>query len=117
MSEFDFHIHYRPGRLGEKPDALTRQPDVYPKKTFTLTNSLIPKILIPPERLNATLLMNEELFLTRLRRAPQDDYFIQKETLAANAEAGFMLSPDKRLLLRQGKEAPFAPGENLHSQS
>jgi hypothetical protein len=47
--------------------------------------------------------MNEELFLTRLRRAPRDDYFVQKETLAAKAEAGFMLSPDKKLLLRQGK--------------
>jgi hypothetical protein len=103
LSEFDFHIHYRPGRLGEKPDALTRRPDVYPKKTFTSTNSLIPKILIPPERLNATLLMNEELFLTRLRRTPRDDYFVQKETLAANADAGFTLSPDKKLLLRQGK--------------
>ncbi|KAG6882706.1 hypothetical protein C0992_009747, partial [Termitomyces sp. T32_za158] len=34
LSEYDFTIHYRPGRLGAKPDALTRRPDVYPKKTF-----------------------------------------------------------------------------------
>jgi len=47
--------------------------------------------------------MNEELFLTQLWRAPQDDYFIQKEILAASAEAGFMLFPDKKLLLCQGK--------------
>jgi len=58
LSEFDFHIHYQPGRLGKKPDTLTCWPDMYPKKTFTLTNSLVSKILIPPEWLNATLLMN-----------------------------------------------------------
>jgi hypothetical protein len=31
LSSFDFVIKYRPGRLGTKPDALTRRPDVYPK--------------------------------------------------------------------------------------
>src|ERR1700731_5359385 len=33
LSGFDFIIHYRAGRLGAKPDALTRRPDVYPKKS------------------------------------------------------------------------------------
>ena len=47
--------------------------------------------------------MNEELFLTQLRQAPQDDYFVQKEILATSAEAGFTLSPDKKILLCQGK--------------
>ena len=32
LSGFEFHINYRPGRLGAKPDALTRRSDVYPKK-------------------------------------------------------------------------------------
>jgi hypothetical protein len=31
MSSFDFVVKYHPGRLGTKPDALTRRPDVYPK--------------------------------------------------------------------------------------
>ena len=31
LSSFNFVIKYRPGRLGTKPDALTRRPDVYPK--------------------------------------------------------------------------------------
>jgi hypothetical protein len=31
LSNFDFVIRYRPGRLGTKPDALMRCPDVYPK--------------------------------------------------------------------------------------
>jgi hypothetical protein len=30
MEEFDFKIEYRPGKLGEKPDALTRHHGVYP---------------------------------------------------------------------------------------
>lgn len=32
LSGFAFDIRYRPGRLGGKPDALTRRPDVYPKR-------------------------------------------------------------------------------------
>jgi hypothetical protein len=31
LSQFDFVIKFRPGRLGTKADALTRRPDVYPK--------------------------------------------------------------------------------------
>ena len=30
LHQFDFIIKYRPGKLGEKPDALTRRPDLYP---------------------------------------------------------------------------------------
>jgi hypothetical protein len=31
LSSFNYTVSYRPGRLGGKPDALTRRPDVYPK--------------------------------------------------------------------------------------
>lgn len=31
LEEFDFVIRYRPGKLGEKPDALTRHAGVYPQ--------------------------------------------------------------------------------------
>ena len=31
LEEFDFRIEYRPGKLGEKPDALTRHAGVYPQ--------------------------------------------------------------------------------------
>ena len=31
LAGFDFIIRYRPGRLGTKPDALTRRPDLFPK--------------------------------------------------------------------------------------
>ena len=32
LSGFNFLVKYRPGRLGGKPDALTRRSDLYPKK-------------------------------------------------------------------------------------
>lgn len=32
LSAFKMVVHFRPGKLGEKPDALTRRPDVYPKR-------------------------------------------------------------------------------------
>ena len=35
LSRFDFNIKYRPGRLGGKPDALTRRDDVYSKRGDT----------------------------------------------------------------------------------
>jgi len=32
LSQFNFVIHFHPGHLGTKPDALTRQWDIYPKE-------------------------------------------------------------------------------------
>jgi hypothetical protein len=31
LSEFDFEVRYRPGKQGQKPDALSRRDDVYPR--------------------------------------------------------------------------------------
>ena len=31
LGSFNFYITYRSGKLGTKPDALTRRPDVYPR--------------------------------------------------------------------------------------
>lgn len=31
LGNYDYRIRYRPGKLGAKPDALTRRSDVYPK--------------------------------------------------------------------------------------
>jgi hypothetical protein len=41
LSSFHYKVLYRPGRLGGKPDILTRRSDVYPKRgegTFALAN-------------------------------------------------------------------------------
>ena len=49
LANFDFIITYRPGRLGAKPDAITRRSDVYPKKEFQKDfNAINNWILIPP---------------------------------------------------------------------
>ena len=32
LSQFNMVIQFRPGKLGEKPDSLTRQWDIYPKE-------------------------------------------------------------------------------------
>jgi hypothetical protein len=60
LASFDFVINYCPGRLGAKPDTITRCPDIYPKKTFQdTTNAINKKILIPPKQLRAVVAVNE----------------------------------------------------------
>src|SRR5260221_13978302 len=38
LSQFNLSIHFRPGRLGAKPDALTQRPDVYSESAVTDCN-------------------------------------------------------------------------------
>ena len=53
--------------MGAKPDAITRHPDVYPKKTFQdTTNAINKKILIPPEQLRAVVAINEGKTLCKI---------------------------------------------------
>jgi hypothetical protein len=52
LANFNFIITYRPGRLGAKPDAITRRLDIYPKKKFQQkVNTINNRMLIPPEQL------------------------------------------------------------------
>ena len=70
LANFDFIITYRPGRLGAKPDAITRRPDVYPKKEFQNdVNSINKRILIPPEQLRAVVQVNDSKLLKRVHKA------------------------------------------------
>jgi hypothetical protein len=67
LSGFDFTINYRPGHLGAKPDALTRQPDVYPKKQFQAdVNSFNNKILIPSEQLRSAIILQDEVIMSAI---------------------------------------------------
>ncbi len=101
LSSFDYTIYYRPGRLGAKPDALTRRADVYPKKAdLADANAINNRIAIPPEQLRAHLLLDEDLLLNRIRQAPRDEYFGAKSKEGGDS---FTLSPDGKLLLREGK--------------
>jgi len=38
LSQFNLSIHFRPGRLGAKPNTLTRRPDIYSESVVTDCN-------------------------------------------------------------------------------
>jgi len=58
LSTFNFTIRFRPGKLGAKPDALTRRPDVYPKggeKDYLSVNLQNYRPVFSEEQLTASL--------------------------------------------------------------
>src|SRR5258707_12503553 len=48
LSQFNLSIRFRPGRLGAKPDALTRRPDVYSESAATECNR---RLVLTPQQL------------------------------------------------------------------
>ena len=90
LSQFNLAICFRPGRLGAKPDALTRRWDIYPKEgdrdyarvnphnlkpMFTqeqLASSLRATILLAPEIRTAVLVDVEQLHKDILAALPAD---------------------------------------------
>ena len=57
LSQFNMVIRFRPGKLGTKPDVLTRRWDVYPKEGSSDYASINPQNLRP-------VLTNEQLALS-----------------------------------------------------
>ena len=58
LSQFNLVIHFRPGRLGAKPDTLTRRWDVYPKEGengFARVNPQNLRPVFTTEQLNSSL--------------------------------------------------------------
>ena len=58
LSQFNLVIRFRPGRLGAKPDALTRRWDVYPKEGengFARVNPQNLRPVFTTEQLNSSL--------------------------------------------------------------
>ena len=58
LSQFNFIIHFRPGKLGAKPDALTRQWDVYRKggySNFAMVNLTNLRPIFTQDQLTASL--------------------------------------------------------------
>ena len=106
FASFDFVINYRPGRLGAKPDAITRRPDVYPKKTFQdSVNSLNNKILIPPEQLRAVVAINEHKTLRTIinttKKVGLDDEGENYKKLLEKGDSNF--TQEGQLVLRDGR--------------
>jgi hypothetical protein len=103
LSGFDFHINYRPGRLGTKPDALTRRGDVYPKKGGIVeANKGNQQILLNPEQLLASLILNDEADIAKIRKSTHDSYWKRMEEVANSDHPGPFKS-ENGLLLREGK--------------
>jgi hypothetical protein len=64
LSQFNFVIRFRPGRLGTKPDALTRRWDVYPKggdSTYATVNPDNCRPIFTQEQLRTSLRATELL--------------------------------------------------------
>ena len=102
LSGFDFVINYCPGRLGAKPDALTRQPDVYPKKEFLKQNNGNHRVLIAPEQLMASIILDEELRLSEIQSAEKDDHWRVISKMADSENPG-PYTRDGDLILREGR--------------
>jgi len=112
LSQFNLIIHFRPGRLGTKPDALTRQWDVYPKggdngyasvnphnfcPVFTheqIAASLRATILTTPTLRAATILNQNQLYSDILATLPLDssisNHLLHPEGHWSKDSAGFL---------------------------
>ena len=68
LCQFNMAIRFRPGKLGEKPDALTRRWDVYPKQGGSDYGKVNPQNFRPLFSLlpnNFPLLSAQLFFFTR----------------------------------------------------
>ena len=112
LSQFNLVIHFRPGRLGTKLDALTRQWDVYPKggdngyalvnphnfrPVFTheqITASLQATILTPPTLCAATILdqnqLHSDILATLPSNSPISNHLSHLEERWSKDDAGFL---------------------------
>ena len=78
LSSFHFVIKYRPGRLGTKPDALTRRSDVYPKGEDGAAAQSEPQnfhSFFNPARICAAHVIDIAMTAYRICQATQNDKF------------------------------------------
>ena len=74
---FNYIIRYCPGKLGAKPDALTRRPDVYPPagSIYTQANSQNIQMVIKSSQLLASYVLDFAAALQHIRLGmPHDEY-------------------------------------------
>ena len=71
LSRFHFTITYRPGRLGGKPDALSRRSDLKPEGVDNTERTLIPREVfrVKAMRRGATRIEGDRELLQEMRRA------------------------------------------------
>src|SRR5260221_1267775 len=92
LSQFNLSIRFRPGRLGAKPNALTRRPDIYSESAATDCNR---QLVLTPQQLErphlaiclgmveeAEQLLSEDLdhgaLITDITRAAKSDHLAQE---------------------------------------
>jgi hypothetical protein len=86
LSGFNMVIRFRPGRLGTKPDALTHQPDLYPKREGKPYGTVNPQNCCPvcsSTQLSASLQATAMLPVTLCGIITIDMEELQKDILAA----------------------------------
>jgi hypothetical protein len=91
LSQFNLIIRFRPGKLGTKPDALTRRWDVYPKEGGSNFASINPHNFRPVftnEQLSASLRATS-LYTTTLRSAA----IIDSDKLLQDIRAAYYSDP------------------------
>ena len=121
LSQFDFIVKYRPGRLGAKPDVFTRRADVYPSKgdgTYALANphnlttifkkgqlmASLRATMIMESSLRGTFLMDMEAIRKDILDGLAQDAFAQKQikTIKGGERTEYTLT-DSGFLLFKGK--------------
>jgi hypothetical protein len=101
-------VKYRPGKLGAKPDALTRRSDVYPKgesRAYAQSNPHNFHSILRVEQLMAAQIIDTGLLLSEIRQAlPLDEYsknHMERLRAQANPDPNDPLSILEDGLLRQ----------------
>ena len=86
LSSFNMVIRFRPGRLGTKPDALTRRPDLYPKgegKPYGTVNPQNCRPVFSSSQLSASLRATNMLPVVLRGVVAMDFEELQKDILSA----------------------------------
>jgi len=79
LSGFNYLIRYRAGRLGTKPDALTRREDVYPRgdNAYALANPHNFQSMFKAGQLLRAIVLDSASLLVSIRHGLQTDPFAQ----------------------------------------
>src|SRR5882724_6653209 len=79
LSGFNYLIRYRAGRLGTKPDVLTRREDVYPhgENAYALANPHNFQSMFKAGRVLRAIILDSASLLISIQHGPQADPIAQ----------------------------------------
>ena len=81
LAGFNYTIRYRPGKLGAKPDALTRRTDVYPSRegVYAKANAHNIQTVIQSSQLMASFILDTVSSTSLIREGIQHDEFAVRQ--------------------------------------